>query len=344
MRYRTTKPADLRTARDFIPAGYGYTPEMREALPRLWEALMHSEQLNTAVVDDLAAPGGGCILGIGLSVFVTDTFADSVLAKPQPYLNARLHEMILAGNSPVLDKRAIAEANSGEGLTLMPLHFCTASFDIRDPAITRVLLAAQDLFRLAHAGFRVKRMLKEVVGTDLCRYMISTGMKLHCDYGTDPAYRHIGNLPEETRPYLLSVNHAELPVGSTLSVMFAPPARRFGFSPAEQKLLRCALLCETDDEIAKELALSLDTLRTQWRSIYERVLTVDPLFFPDDPIIVQNGNARGRGKRRHLLQYVRLYMEELRPYQKTENVLPRERGARIAILRQPPSSAAPSNT
>ena len=338
MRYRMTTPQDLRVARDFIPAGYRYSPEAIEALPSLWDGLLRSERLNTAVVDDPNRPEGERVLGIGLSVFVEDSFADEVLANPRPYLNARLHEMLLSGNAPILDKKAIARANSNGGLTLMPLHFATASFDTKDPEIMRTLLAAQDLFRLVHAGFRVKRMLKEVIGVDLCRYMLSSGMLLHSDHRFARADAAIDGLGDDERPFLLSVEHADLPLGSILSVMFAPPARRFKFSPAEQRLLRCALLYETDDDIGRELGLSRDTLRKQWRSIFERVLCVDPMFFPDDAHSLEDSMVRGRGKRRHLLQYLRMYLEEVRPYQKVADKPQRPRHQHAddaALARQP---------
>jgi hypothetical protein len=45
----------------------------------------------------------------------------------------------------------------------------------------------------------------------------------------------------------------------------------------------------------------------------------EPLFFPDEP----ERTGRGRGKRRHLLRYLTLHMEELRPY--------RERGTSHAV-------------
>jgi hypothetical protein len=310
MRFRLTRPEDLAIARDFVPACYGYAAHVREALPTIWAGLLQAGQLNTAVVEDPSLPPGKRVRGVGFSVFVSDDFADDALAAPVPYLNARLHEMILAGRSPVLDSRQIAEANCNGGLTLMPLHFATASFDTADPEVMRTLAAAHDLFRLVHAGYRVKRIVKEVVGVGLYRYMLSSGMKLHTDYSDLASGAGLASLAAEERPFLLAAEHSELPVGSFHAMNFITGEVRFRFSPAEQKLLFCALLHETDEDIAGDLGLSPDTLRKQWRSIYERVLSADPLFFPDEP----ERNGRGREKRRHLLRYLRLHMEELRPH------------------------------
>ena len=283
MRFRLTRPEDFCVARNFVPAAYCYAPEIREALPAIWAALDEAGQLNTAVVEDPALPAQARVRGVGLSVFVDDCFADAALASPIPYLNARLHELIRAGRSPVLDRRRIADANRGEGLTLMPLHFAAPSFDTADPEVMRTLSAAHDLFRIVHAGYRVKRIVKEVVGIDLCRYMVASGMHLRTDYRDLASGARLAGLGPDRRPYLLAVEHCELPVGSFHSMMFISGEARFRFSPAEQKLLLCALLHETDEDIAADAGLTLDTLRKHWRSIYQRVLFVDPLFFPDEP-------------------------------------------------------------
>jgi hypothetical protein len=308
MRFRLTQPNDFGAARDLVPAGYRYSSKTREALPRIWTELLRAGALNTAVVEDPALPQPERLRGVGLSVFVTDDFADEALRLREPYLNARLHEMILGGRSPVLTQAEIAKGNTNGGLTLMPLHFATRSLDIGIPDVMRTLTAAQDLFRLVHAGCRVKRVIKDVVNIDLCRFMQSSGMRLVTDY--KGALPDSADLDPHQRPYLLAAEHAELALGTTMSMMFITGEVRFRFSPAEQRLLQCALYHEHDEDVAADLVISLDTLRKHWRSIYQRVQFADPLFFPDEP----DRNGRGRGKRRHLLRYLTLHMEELRPY------------------------------
>lgn len=313
MRFRLTRAADFPVARSFIPSAYRYAPATRDALPDLWTDLLKAGQLITAVVEASESQAAGQVLGVGLSVFVSDAFVDDLLADPVPYVNARLHDLIRAGESPVLGARQIAESSCNGGLNLLPLHFCTPSVDVRDPLVLRTLSAAQDLFRLMHAGFNVKRVVKEVVNLDLCCFMQSTGMKLACDYSARPEFG-LESLPEPERPYLLSVDRDEMPLGSSMSLMFVTTPVRFYFSPAEQKLLLCALLRESDEDIAGDLGLSPDTVRKHWKSVFQRVSDADPGFFMDE----QGGSARegtrGRGKRRHLLRYLQLHMEELRPH------------------------------
>jgi hypothetical protein len=326
MRFRLTRPDDFVPARDLVPSAYRYPPGLRAALPRIWTDLLRAGQLNTAVVEDPSLAEHQRLRGVGLSVFVSDAFADDVLRSSTPYLNARLHEMVAAGCSPVLTRREIAKANTNGGLTLLPLHFATRSLDIGIPEVLRTLTAAQDLFRLTHAGYRIKRIVKEVVNIDLCRFMQSTGMRLVTDYEDAlPAA-----LDPHERPYLLAADHADLALGTPMSMMFIADKVRFRFSPAEQRVLLCALLHEHDEDVAGDLALSLDTLRKHWRSIYQRVQFAEPAFFPDEP----ERNGRGRGKRRHLLRYLTLHMEELRPY--------RERPATHTVRHVPrPGEMAP---
>ena len=310
MRFRLTRPEDLEIARGFIPQAYCYPPAILEALPAIWTRLLQAGQLVTAVVEDPARPASQRTRGVGLTVFVEESFADSILREPVPYLNARLHEMIVAGRSPVLMPDQIAAANTNCGLTLLPLHFATPSVDVSDPGVLRLLAASQDLFRLVHAGFRVRRVIKEVVNINLAQYMESSGMRLVSDFLETQDAGRIGKLDARERPFLLAADSSTLPLGSALSMMFNTGQARIGFSRAEQKLLQWSLMYERDEEIAHDLNMSLDAVRKHWRSIYERVLLAEPSFFSEEP----RDGSRGRAKRRQLLQYLLTHMEELRPY------------------------------
>jgi hypothetical protein len=297
-----------------VPTAYRYSPAVFSVLPEIWTELLRSGQLVSAVLEDSEAGGAGRVLGVGLSVFVTDAFADALLNNPIPYVNARLHDMILGGESPVLTAQQIAKENINGGLNLLPLHFCTPSVDLDNPVILRTLSAAQDLFRIMHAGFKVKRVVKEVVNHQLCRFMQSTGMNLVCDYGETRPEFGLESVPAEERPYLLSIRYEKMPPGSYMNLMFNITPVRFHFSPAEQKLLLCALLRESDDEIAEDIHLSPDTIRKHWRSIFQRVLNAEPGFFNEASDTKAGEGTRGRGKRRRLLRYLQMHMEELRPH------------------------------
>jgi hypothetical protein len=314
LRFRLAKPTDFQAAQSFVPRAYRYSPEVLGMLPDLWAKLHGNGELISAVVEDSTAAPGQQVRGVGLSVFIEDDFADQLLARPSPYVNARLHEMLIAGESPILCAREIARRNANGGLTLLPLHFCTASVNIEDQDVLRTLSAAQELFRVMHAGFKVKRVIKDVVNLDLCRFMQSVGMQLACDYASQFPALGLDSVPESERPYLLAIRHDEMPLGSAMSMMFLVAPVRFRFSPAEQRVLLCSLLRVTDADIAADLGLSPDTVRKHWKSITQRVLEVDPHFFPENEDAGNGENGRGRQKRRHLLNYVQMHMEELRPH------------------------------
>lgn len=315
MHFRFTQPDDFHAALALVPLAYRYAPRVRDALPGLWSSLLQSGRLISGVVEDPTAAPGHQVLGVGLSVFVKDAFADAVLAQPRPYLNARPHDLLLAGDAPILSQREIAAQNAGSGLTLLPLHFCTASLDVSVPDVLRTLTAGQELFRILHSGFRVNRVVKEVVNVDLCRFMLSTGMLMATDYADQLPTLGPGALPESERPYLLTIRRSEMPLGSPMAAMFLAAPACFAFSPAEQRVLLCALLRETDEEIAHDLGLAQDTIRKHWKSAFQRVQSHTPGFFADNggsrPEL--NGNGRGREKRRYLLRHLQMHMEELRP-------------------------------
>ena len=91
--------------------------------------------------------------------------------------------------------------------------------------------------------------------------------------------------------------------------VYTPP--RFYFKPREQALLWHALLDKTDEETAAALGLTVAAVKKRWAGIYDRVADIAPTLFPDAP---EAGPAhRGQEKRRHLMRYLRLHPEELRP-------------------------------
>lgn len=316
LRFRSTRSTDLISARELIPANFRYSDEVYNALPEIWAELLRAGSLQTAVIESPGLPPAQRLVGIGLSVFVTEAFAEEALHNPQPFLNARLHQMILQGCSPVLTRKQIQAGNSGDGLTLMPLHFSTRHLNLDNDLNHRVMQGAFDLFRLVHAGFNVHRVIKDVVSVDIRDYMLSFGMQLHSDYLDTSHGGSLNDLSMNERPFLLKTVRADLQKGSPTAMLFPiNPELRFSFSPAEQKVLFSALLLEMDDEIAAELNISKDTLRRHWRSIYQKVMEAYPSLFPDNANGEQN-SSRVKEKRRRLLQYLRFHMEELRPYSK----------------------------
>ena len=73
----------------------------------------------------------------------------------------------------------------------------------------------------------------------------------------------------------------------------------------------------TDQQIAAELGLSLNTLKSTWRSIYDRVASHAPYVLSGMDGSGEDGGVRGTEKRRGVLSFVESHPQELRPYLKT---------------------------
>ena len=75
-----------------------------------------------------------------------------------------------------------------------------------------------------------------------------------------------------------------------------------------------ALLNESDSEIASAMTISLDAVKKTWRRAYDRVAMAAPSLL--GKATAAASNRRGTEKRRHLLEYLRDHLEELRPTSK----------------------------
>ena len=71
-------------------------------------------------------------------------------------------------------------------------------------------------------------------------------------------------------------------------------------------------LNRSDSELAHCLGLSVDAVKQTWRRIYERLAGCVPNLFPIDERLPSE--RRGAEKRRHVLDYMRLHLEEIRPW------------------------------
>lgn len=117
-----------------------------------------------------------------------------------------------------------------------------------------------------------------------------------------------------SKPHLFVITRekALLQVGSWSSSLFISNPPTIGFSRSEQRLLQEALRGGSDEELAKELKISFSAVKKAWRSIYDRVGRSSIGILPKAP---DNGDygERGKGKKHHLLAYIREHPEELRP-------------------------------
>jgi DNA-binding CsgD family transcriptional regulator len=112
---------------------------------------------------------------------------------------------------------------------------------------------------------------------------------------------------------MLRLTRADLPPGamSMATQMFDPPQVRLGLTPAEQRVALRALRGSSDRAIAEALGLSTETVRSNWRSIYQRLTHV--LAEIEAPAHSSDDASRGLEKRRVAIEFLRQNMHELRP-------------------------------
>jgi hypothetical protein len=310
LHYRLTTADDLPTCREMLHPGLRIGQDARDRLVSLWTELL-PRSTTFAVIEDPARPHPDSIEAFGASVFVTDAFAAAFSSGPRPYLSAIIYDEILSGRSPVLTRAQIRESNSSTGLNVAVLHFCLRNPDMSDARTQKALQAGSAAFYFCHAGYKLNAMLHEVYGAQHAGYMKTGGFRLLTDFD-DGAFPEVANAPPAHRPFLFLLRREwmEPAAVSQLAFLFQAPRPQFGFSQTERHVLLRALLNEPDVQIAASLGVPLDTVKKVWRRAYERVAHVMPyLLHSTQPA----GTHRGTEKRRHLLEYLRSHLEELRP-------------------------------
>lgn len=164
-------------------------------------------------------------------------------------------------------------------------------------------------WQLSHAGYNMHAVLGEVQGADTAEFMKLGGWMLLDDFAEYTA-KHRPARP----PFRFGLERSDVPRGAAnplaLQMFHRQPPRIF-FTTAEQRLLTFAMLGGSDRQVAGELDLSIETIRSTWDAIYARVAKAIPLLLATDE--GGPGAARGSEKRRTILEYVRQHPEELRP-------------------------------
>jgi DNA-binding CsgD family transcriptional regulator len=303
---------DLPYCAELLPAGFQVSSRVRQRLVELWGRLLSSDARTFTVVEDLERPRPQNIEGFGLSVFVSDRFADEFRASPRPYLSSLVYEGMLDADDVVLTPEQLSAAHNGAGLNLITLHFGLRNEDLADPRSAQVLAAGSAGFYFFHSGYRIKLILNEVYGAQAARFMELGGFRMVHDFQRESPERFQG-LPPEHYPYLFMLQREWVQPGAIhlISQLFSPSTPRLYFTAAERRVLECALLNESDSQIAERLGISLDSVKKTWRNIYDRASRGLPNLMPQDEGMLTGG--RGQEKRRHLLDYLRTHLEELRP-------------------------------
>jgi hypothetical protein len=311
-RFRLAQPRDLSHCVGLLPSGCRLASSIRGRLLEIWAGLLASDARTFSIVDDIEHDHPANIEGFGLSVFVADAFAEELIGTPpRAHASALFYERLLAGEKVLLAREELQAAHLTAGINVLVLHFGLRNEDLSDPRTAQVLNAGSAAFYFFHGGYRIRTMLNEVYGEQAARYMERGGLRLVHDFRqTSPAA--FAGVPDHKLPYFFALRRewVEPAAISPLSQMFTAPQPRIFFSAAERRILERALLNETDAAIAEALGISRNGVLKAWRGIYERVDRRLPQLIPKRGA---TDGSRGQEKRRHLLLYLRVHLEELRP-------------------------------
>jgi len=259
------------------------------------------------VVEAEISPSERRIVAFRIATFVTEAFGGRIKASREPSLGDLLVEEWLAGRSPLLSRAAVAGANAGEGITAA---FLFLGFEPGDEAwfLTVYATALQAAFAM-YQGYKFREVIELARGAALMNAGRNGGLRLLSDYAEFYVRQRLLPAAEE-HCYLMGITRDETQRNPGTHIfhclIYAPP--RLFLTPEQQRLVKRALLDETDNEIAESLHLSLIAVKKRWQALYQRVETEMPELF--STVTREQGGQR----RRHLLHYLRDHPEELRPY------------------------------
>ena len=312
-RFRMGTAADIPVCEKLIPPGFRPPKPVRRRLPEVWRLIVDSDAKVFAIVEDIESEFPHNIEAFGLNVFTNDRFVDEFCAAPRAYVAALFYERLLAGDDVLPTREQLAHANAGSNVNVLVLHFGLREPDLSQERSARALLAASGAFYFFHGGFRIKRMIGEFYGKQELEYVTAGGFRLTHDFSREQPDRFSG-IPAEHRPYLFMQRREWIApaAANPLSQLFHTPAPRIQFSNKERYILERALLNQSDEEIAAAMRVTVNAVKQTWRNIFDRVARRAPQVMPSNDL--EQSGRRGVEKRRHLLDYLRAHLEELRPY------------------------------
>ena len=312
LRRRPSTASDLKTYVQYLTVDCRYG-SLFERLPNVWCSLLKRESLLSAVVEDLDRAHGDRLLGIGVSVFLTDEFFRHAKYPPLFWIGPELIRRIAQNDSTILDVRAIRRANSGEGLNLFIWEA-----DIRPTNEAELFTVSTELieaFFEFHSGFNIKEVINQYPFGRMFRGAVQHGgWLIQAPSGEYVPVKDPDAVEDTGAPFILGLTRelAHNRPGSWLSTIFDYRVPRLFLTPAEQRLLNTALNNATDDEIAEALTVSISTVKKCWQSVYAKASLRLPELLPDDCCEL-SGRGRGAEKKRRVLSYLRSHPEELRP-------------------------------
>jgi hypothetical protein len=308
---RPIAKADLQECLRLQPTRLGAERIGVKRALRAWMKILNDRDACIASVVEKITSDSSEIVGFGLAVFVTSSFADAMLANPQPGLNASIIESIDAGRSVIPPYRYLQAANAAATLDHVVMYSSEKpdALDSKEIGLVRNQLARAYLE--SFIGYRLRRMLYEIVGDyDFEKIKGYRGLRivkrLSASNVSGTAALWIGNraLCEAT---------AESFSDDPASVAARPFLDRLqpllDLSPSQKRLLVAALRGAENAELADSLCRTPAAIKRTWAGIFEKFARHHPSLLP-----AAEGSFRGLQKRYKVMAYIREHPEEIRPF------------------------------
>ena len=306
---------DLENCRALYAWLYPPYAKATRRMGEMWRYLLSTGALQLFVVEDRAKSLGSPLVSFGGFVFVIDDFCAEARSTLPPYLSVELARRYPSQHWPILKRDRIARANSDGGLNVLMCFQGRVPGHFSPEQSLAVLEKHGEALHLALRGYRIKEFLAEPIGRKMSQWMFDAGARLRRDYSN---YFRDNPLPEpgsSRRPFLVGLTREEALAhpGANIASLFVYTPPRFHFSRSERVLLQHALIGKTCEQLAMSMSLSRWTVKKRWHAIYDRVADVDSDLLPPSIAYGAYACSRGAERRRHLLNYLRQHLEELRP-------------------------------
>ena len=311
IRRRRIKSSDIENiARQLAPLQRWYGPDFnRNAIRATVTKLAGENAVTSLLVERVEPESNGAnerLLGFGFAGFIDLALARELIdSPPQDDVPGYLYGLEQRGIRCFLRPEEQGACNAGEGMALLFLHFYTPALTADGGEAQQVISLMYDSFRIGHAGNNTRILMQPRPDEDtgLLESLLAQG------YWTAEANPNI---------VMFDLDKLKGAPFHPLATIRSSVAPRLGFSYAEKDLLCHALHSRSDEELAQDLNISLDTVRKRWRNIYQRISDHPEInLFSDQPLDTDN-KTRGRGKRQLVLQYIQDHLEEIRPYNITK--------------------------
>lgn len=280
---RQTRQADFEQARQLITDRFLYDSDDFAALAGMWRQIIEGESGYSGVV---ARNTADSVLAFGISVALKPQFLERALADPQPFTSKRILEAWKRGDSPIMSREEVAQANAGWGIDLFVLHHGYAPMkDAAEDYEVLVALAAQ--FLQMHAGLNLRTMTQEFYDRSWLDITPRFGFTLRHNFGKS----FIAGI---RRSEVIAAGRGEF----VIDALFAhSPAPRLGLDAALRQALRTALEGEAQTNDGSVL---------RWNDLFDRIRRIDSA--------TASFAGKGTQARNHVLAWLRSHPEELHPY------------------------------